>query len=83
MNRGIGNDLDASRFLGIDVGSVSAGLAVLSAQRKILHTDYRFHHGNIAKTLEDMLESAGVSGCEPVAATHDTPEAGGAESGLF
>ncbi|MFP4572303.1 MAG: acyl-CoA dehydratase activase [Desulfobacterales bacterium] len=74
MNQDINNNQKSNLILGIDVGSVSAGLAVLTAEKKIIHTDYRFHHGDIAATLEDMIESAGISGPAAVAATHDTPE---------
>ncbi|MFW6429097.1 MAG: acyl-CoA dehydratase activase [Desulfosalsimonas sp.] len=74
MNQDISNNQKSNLILGIDVGSVSAGLAVLTAEKNIIHTDYRFHHGDIAATLEDMIASAGISAPAAVAATHDTPE---------
>ncbi|MFW6080761.1 MAG: acyl-CoA dehydratase activase [Desulfosalsimonas sp.] len=73
MNDDAENQPGSARILGIDVGSVSAGLAVLTPGRKILHTDYRFHSGDIAGTIEDMLRSPGCDGAAAVAATHDTP----------
>ncbi|MCF8109926.1 MAG: acyl-CoA dehydratase activase [Desulfobacteraceae bacterium] len=74
MNQDISNKQEASLIFGIDVGSVSAGLAVLTPEKKIIHADYRFHHGDIENTLNDMLESVDGSATVPVAATHDTPE---------
>ena len=61
-------------ILGIDIGSVSAALAVLTPDREILHTDYRFHHGEIAGTMENMLASVEKSAIAAVAVTDGTPE---------
>ncbi|MFP4650491.1 MAG: acyl-CoA dehydratase activase [Desulfobacterales bacterium] len=73
MNDYSGNNPGRTGVLGIDVGSVSACLAVLTPEGKILHTDYRFHNGDIAGTLGDMLRSPHAEGAAAVAATHDTP----------
>ncbi|MCF8095502.1 MAG: acyl-CoA dehydratase activase [Desulfobacteraceae bacterium] len=73
MNQDTRNNQQSHLVVGIDVGSVSAGLALLTPEREVLHTDYRFHHGEIAGTLENMLASANVPGASPIAATHDTP----------
>jgi len=42
-------------WLGIDIGSVSLGLVVINEQKKTLHHEYLFHHGNIAQILHDRL----------------------------
>ncbi|MFW6284342.1 MAG: BadF/BadG/BcrA/BcrD ATPase family protein, partial [Desulfosalsimonas sp.] len=60
--------------LGLDAGSVSAGLAVLTPDREILHSDYRFHHGQIAATLEKMLASVDPGRLAAVCLTHSTPQ---------
>ncbi|MFW6052434.1 MAG: acyl-CoA dehydratase activase [Desulfosalsimonas sp.] len=73
MNQDISNKQEVNIIFGIDVGSVSAGLAVLSPEKKIIHTDYRFHHGDIENTLNEMLASVDAPATVPVAATYDTP----------
>ncbi|MFO7930244.1 MAG: acyl-CoA dehydratase activase, partial [Desulfosalsimonas sp.] len=73
MNDYSGKNPGRPGILGIDVGSVSACLAVLTTGGKILHTDYRFHNGDIAGTLREMLRSPHAEGAVAVAATHDTP----------
>ncbi|MCF8026272.1 MAG: acyl-CoA dehydratase activase, partial [Desulfobacteraceae bacterium] len=67
------NTRNTPLILGIDVGSVSAGMAVLTPERKIVHTDYRFHHGEISATLENMLESVDTDRLAAVCATDSTP----------
>ncbi|MBS3731324.1 MAG: CoA activase, partial [Desulfobacterales bacterium] len=61
-------------ILGIDVGSVSAALALLTPDREIVHTDYRFHRGEIVATVEKMLESVEKSAIAAVAVTDGTPD---------
>lgn len=74
MNEDTGNNPTFTpRVLGIDIGSVTAGLAVLTPGKKIVHTDYRFHQGDIEKTLQEMLKAAGVTGLAAVSATASTP----------
>ena len=64
----------APLVLGLDAGSVSAGLAVLTPEKEILHSDYRFHHGQIAATLEKMLASVDPGRLAAVCLTHSTPQ---------
>ncbi|MCF8029059.1 MAG: acyl-CoA dehydratase activase [Desulfobacteraceae bacterium] len=68
------NNRKSHLILGIDIGSVSAALAVLTPNREIMHTDYRFHHGEIVATVESMLESVEKSAIAAVAVTDGTPE---------
>ncbi|TAL38700.1 MAG: 2-hydroxyglutaryl-CoA dehydratase [Spirochaetes bacterium] len=49
-------------FVGIDIGSISAKMAVAGARGDILYADYRFHRGNPAACLSDMLARARESG---------------------
>ncbi len=46
--------------IGIDIGSVTLGVAVLEDNKLILKF-YRFHHGDIKKTLTETLNSLDVS----------------------
>ena len=67
------NQQHRAHVLGLDIGSVSAGMVVLDQGANVVETRYRFHHGNIAETVREML--AGVHTREPaaVAATDQTP----------
>lgn len=60
-------------FIGIDVGSVSAGLAVLGPEGNIAGIDYRIHRGRIRETLAEMLGSIDTQGEFCVSATSSTP----------
>lgn len=53
--------------IGIDIGSVTLGVAVLK-DKKLISKSYRFHHGDIKKTLTEILNSLDVSRA-PVAFT--------------
>ncbi|MEW6076636.1 MAG: acyl-CoA dehydratase activase [Thermodesulfobacteriota bacterium] len=59
--------------LGIDIGSVSAGLVVISPEKHIIQSGYRFHNGNIADTLRQMLAPVDLPAIGAVAATSSTP----------
>ena len=60
-------------ILGIDIGSVTAGLVVVSPDRSIIQSDYRFHGGNITGTVREMLEQIDLPGISAVSATSSTP----------
>ncbi len=59
--------------IGIDVGSVSVGLAVLGPEGNIAGIDYRIHGGRIRETLAEMLGSIAPQGRFLVAITSSTP----------
>ena len=59
--------------LGIDVGSVAAGIVLLDRDLRILHTGYAFHHGDICKTLCNLLSGLDLSRIQHIAATSSTP----------
>ncbi len=48
-------------FLGIDIGSVSLGIALIDEHKQILHQDYLFHHGNITQLLQTKLGQIDLS----------------------
>lgn len=60
-------------LLGVDIGSVSVGLALLSPGGQILQTDYRFHRGMIRETAAAMLGALAPGDLAGVACTSCTP----------
>ncbi len=63
-----------SAVLGIDIGSVSAGLVLVDNQKNILASCYEFHRGDIPDALSRMLEAIDTGRVTAVAATDGTPE---------
>jgi len=59
--------------LGIDIGSVSVGLAVLDGRGHPVQTDYQFHHGQPRAMLKQMLASIDMDRIGGIAATASTP----------
>ena len=59
--------------LGIDIGSVSAGIVQLTMTKRIRHRAYAFHFGDISGTLEKLLSEFDLSGPMRVAASASTP----------
>ncbi len=60
-------------ILGVDIGSVSIGLAVINRARKIVESDHCFHHGDIAGSLDRLLQRFNLSRISHIAATASTP----------
>ena len=44
--------------LGIDIGSTTVKIAVLSPAREVLFSDYERHYANIRETLQSLLQKA-------------------------
>lgn len=61
-------------LLGIDVGSVAAGAVVVNGNREILASGYRFHKGDIATTLGELLTEFRLHGIDGIVATESTPQ---------
>jgi predicted CoA-substrate-specific enzyme activase len=59
--------------LGIDVGSVAAGIVVANGDGRILHQGYAFHHGDIRQTLTTLLNKIDLTNIRYLAATASTP----------
>jgi len=57
-----------SGILGVDCGAVAVGMAVVSPDLAIVGTAYRFHRGDIKRTVLEML-----NGDRPL---HDFPRGG-------
>ncbi|MFH1437668.1 MAG: hypothetical protein ABIJ56_18320 [Pseudomonadota bacterium] len=62
-----------SHILGIDIGSVSVSVAELGPRGAVKASAYRFHHGNITETLEQILAGFNLGRIGAVAATTSTP----------
>ncbi|ACL06527.1 CoA-substrate-specific enzyme activase [Desulfatibacillum aliphaticivorans] len=61
-------------FLGIDVGSVSVSLALITSGKDVVQTAYGFHHGDAAGCLNKILnDNFDLSVVEAIAATTSTP----------
>ncbi|MBN2078752.1 MAG: CoA activase [Spirochaetes bacterium] len=60
-------------ILGIDIGSIAISIAELDRERRVVRSDYAFHHGAIAEALATMLEGFELSRIGGVAATSSTP----------
>jgi predicted CoA-substrate-specific enzyme activase len=65
---------ESHAVLGIDIGSVSVGLVQMTTDRRIAHTGYAFHHGDIADTIAGLLSGFDLSRPMWVAASAATPE---------
>jgi predicted CoA-substrate-specific enzyme activase len=63
----------SANILGIDIGSVSIGIAELSPQKDLIRKSYGFHHGAISDTLKVMLGDFNLAEICAVAATTSTP----------
>ncbi|WP_163336975.1 acyl-CoA dehydratase activase [Desulfopila sp. IMCC35008] len=61
------------RLLGIDVGSVSAGLCVVDENRSILQSEYLFHNGEIEKSIATLMQGLDLEAIDRVVATDSTP----------
>ena len=66
----MGASLVDGQFMGIDIGSVSLGYALIDRNRTILHSGYRFHHGTIYGHLRETLDGLDLSSVQQVAYNH-------------
>jgi predicted CoA-substrate-specific enzyme activase len=62
-----------SRIVGVDVGSVSVSVAEIDWDGRILNTHYRFHHGDLAETLNRIFSELAPIGDLLLAATTSSP----------
>ena len=60
-------------FLGVDVGSVSVGLALVEADGRVGRTAYAAHHGLIRECLQRLLAELAPGGIAGLACTSSTP----------
>ena len=62
-----------SNFLGIDIGSVAIGIAVIDEQNRIVHSSYAFHKGQITQTLMDSLAEIELGRLKAIGYTSSCP----------
>ena len=63
----------SSNILGIDVGSVSIHIVLLSDEGNIVHTDTCYHHGEVKQCLLKLLKKINIKLIHYVAVTDSTP----------
>ncbi len=63
----------SSNILGIDVGSVSIQIVVLSDEGNIIHTDTCYHHGEVKQCFSQLIQNIDIKTIEYVAITDTTP----------
>ena len=61
------------QVVGIDIGSVAVGMALVTADLTIVRTTYRFHHGDVKGTALAMLREIDLPSVSQVAATASVP----------
>ncbi|MFO8055655.1 MAG: hypothetical protein R6U19_10920, partial [Bacteroidales bacterium] len=59
--------------MGIDIGSVAIGIALIDEHNRILHTDYTIHKGQIREHLLRMLKEIELSNIQFIGYTSSTP----------
>ena len=60
-------------ILGIDIGSVSISVVVMNEQNRVIRTAYDFHKGQIAKTLNELLEGIDHNSVKSIGYTSSSP----------
>lgn len=61
------------QYMGIDIGSVSISVSILSERKEPLGSFYFFHYGDVAATLRKCLRKLDFSRIKGIAATRSTP----------
>ncbi len=61
------------KVLGIDIGSVSVSLALLNSNGTVEQTAYRFHYGDLRKTLLELLKEFNLPEISSIACSSSTP----------
>ncbi|RJR39438.1 MAG: CoA activase, partial [Desulfobacteraceae bacterium] len=64
---------ERQNIIGIDIGSISVGVAGVSQKGEILYTAYQFHRGQIRATLKRILHELHIRGRCEFALTSSTP----------
>ena len=62
-----------NNFLGIDIGSVAIGIAVIDDEYRIVHTLYTFHKGRINEILVKSLGGIDVTNLKAIGYTSSSP----------
>ena len=62
-----------NHFLGIDIGSVAVGIAVIDEQSRIVHSSYNFHKGRIVEVLMKSLGEIELNHLKAIGYTTSCP----------
>jgi len=62
-----------NNFLGIDIGSVAVGMAVIDEQNRIVHSSYTFHKGRIIEILIKSLRGIEINQLKAIGYTTSCP----------
>ncbi|MFO7850121.1 MAG: acyl-CoA dehydratase activase [Spirochaetia bacterium] len=61
-------------IVGIDIGSVSIASVVIETDGTLTAADYRFHQGEIERSLKESFDALGVDTAEAVVRTRNSPD---------
>ena len=61
------------KYLGIDIGSVAIGIAMIDENNRIIHTAYTFHKGKIAENLQNLFQSIKIENLSSIGYTASSP----------
>lgn len=59
--------------LGIDIGSVAIGIAMIDGDNRVIHSSYTFHKGQIIEKLTSLLSGMDISQLKSIAYTSSSP----------
>ena len=62
-----------NNFLGIDIGSVAVGMALIDEQNRIVHSSYTFHKGRINEVLIESLRGIKINRLKAIGYTSSCP----------
>ncbi len=60
-------------YLGIDIGSVAIGIALVDDHNRIIHSSYTFHKGRITENLLQLLSEINVDNLKSIGFTSSSP----------
>jgi len=61
------------KYLGIDIGSVAIGIAMIDENNRIIHTAYTFHKGKITENLQNLFQSIKIENLSSIGFTASSP----------
>ncbi len=67
------SSIKKNQILGIDVGSVSIHIVLMSLEGQILNTSSTYHFGEVKKTLINLIVPLDIANIEYIACTESTP----------
>lgn len=62
-----------NNYLGIDIGSVAIGIAIIDERNRIIRASYTFHKGQIIESLQKLLNGIELSTLQSIGYTSSSP----------